>query len=341
MSDIERANGHRVSGVLPELGSGPLPQTRPDPKDYGFDLNRALDAVRPIRSAVPADGYTAATLGTEREGNAVLIDDDGLLLTIGYLIVEATDVIVSDAKGMPVPAQVVGYDHETGFGLIRAARSLDIPPLQFSSDLDALKMGDEIVIAAQGGQEQAMRGRVAARREFAGSWEYMLEKAIFTVPLHPHWSGAALIDPKTGHLLGIGSLFVQEAMGDHEQSPGNMFVPIDILTPILDDMMTLGRPSRKPRPWLGMHTAETMGHLLVAGVHARGPAENAGVEPGDIIQRINDQQVDGLPDMYRKLWSAGESGAEITLMVIRGMEALEIVVRSGDRHRYLKLPQSH
>jgi S1-C subfamily serine protease len=341
MSDIERANGHRVSGVLPSLGSGPLPATRPHPKDYSFDLSAVLDAVRPIRSAVPADGHTAATLGTEREGNAVLIDSDGLLLTIGYLIVEATDVIVSDRKGMPVPAQVVGYDHETGFGLVRAARSLDIEPLTISQDVASLETGDEIVIAAQGGLDQAMRGRVAARREFAGSWEYLLEAAIFTVPLHPHWSGAALIDPKTGHLFGTGSLFVQEALGGDEQAPGNMFVPIDLLTPILDDLIALGRPARKPRPWLGMHTTEAMGHLLVAGVHSGGPAENAGVEPGDIIQRVDGQQVRGLSDLYRKMWSAGESGTEIRLAVVRGMEALEIVVRSGDRHRYLKLPQRH
>jgi serine protease Do len=341
MSDIERANGHRVSGVLPSLRSAPLPGPRPDPKDYGFDLAAVLDAVRPIRSAVPSDGHTAATLGTEREGNAVLIDSDGLLLTIGYLIVEATDVIVNDGRGMPVPAQVVGYDHETGFGLVRAAQPLGMAPIELSNDVSSLKADSEVLVVAQGDTEQTRKGRVAARREFAGSWEYMLDSAIFTVPLHPHWSGAALVDPRTGKLLGTGSLFVQEALGEGEHSPGNMFVPIDLLIPILDDLSTLGRPARRPRPWLGMHTTEAMGHLLVAGVHADGPAERAGIEPGDIIQRIDGVQVSGLADMYRRLWSAGEAGSEIRLTIVRGMEGLDIVVRSGDRHSYLKLPLQH
>ena len=343
MSDIERANGHRVSGVLPSLRNAPLPGPRPDPKDYGFDLAAVLDAVRPIRAAVPADGHTAATLGTEREGNAVLIGPDGLLLTIGYLIVEATDVVVSDRKGMPVPAQVIGYDHETGFGLVRAAQPLGMQPLALAeaADVSALRADGDVLIVAQGGVEQAMTGRVASRREFAGSWEYLLDSAIFTVPLHPHWSGAALVDPKTGRLLGTGSLFVQEALGAGEQSPGNMFVPIDLLTPILDDLTELGRPARKPRPWLGMHTTETMGHLLVAGVHSGGPAESAGIEPGDIVQRVSGERLNGLADMYRKLWAAGEAGSELRLTIVRGMEEVDIAVRSGDRHRYLKLPQRH
>lgn len=342
MDGVKRANGHRVNGVIPLVGRPPLPGPHPTAADVGFDLDAVLSAVRPLRAMVPADAFTAATLGTEREGNAVLIDSDGLLLTIGYLIVEATQVMIGDEGGRAVAAHVVGYDHETGFGLIRAERPITAArPITLADDASALVAETPVVIAAHGGTDQAVIGSIAARRVFAGSWEYLLDSAIFTVPLHPHWSGAALIGKDDGKLYGTGSLFVQEAGESGSAVPGNMFVPIDLLKPIYEDLRTLGRPSKKPRPWLGMHTTEALGHLLIAGVHDGGPADRAGVKPGDIVLRVDGSPVRSLADMYRRVWSSGSAGVEIRFDLVRGSDTVAIVVQSGDRHRFLRQPQQH
>lgn len=341
MDGVKRANGHRVNGAIPLVGRPPLPGPHPAQDEVGFDLDTVLAAVRPLRASVPADGFTAQTLGTEREGNAVLIDSDGLMLTIGYLIVEATQVMVGDEGGRAMAAHVVGYDHETGFGLIRAERRLAAKPIQRARDASSLAQDTPVVIAAHGGASQAMIGRVASRRVFAGSWEYLLDSAIFTVPLHPHWSGAALIGKDDGLLYGVGSLFVQEPGTSGTATPGNMFVPIDLLGPIFDDLRTLGRPSRGPRPWLGMHTTEALGHLLIAGVHDGGPADRAGVKAGDIVLRVEGASVRTLAEMYRRMWSAGGAGVEIRLDLVRGSEVVAIVVQSSDRHRFLRQPQRH
>lgn len=341
MTGVKKANGHRVNGAIPLVGRPPLPGPHPTPGDVGFDLEAILAAVRPLRATVPDESFTAATLGTEREGNAVLIDRDGLMLTIGYLIVEASHVMVGDEGGKSIPAHPVGYDHETGFGLIRTERPLAARPLALARDASALVQDTPVVIAAQGGVGQAMIGRVASRRLFAGSWEYMLDSAIFTVPLHPHWSGAALIGKDDGFLYGIGSLFVQESAGAGSSAPGNMFVPIDLLEPIFEDLRTLGRPAKKPRPWLGMHTTEALGHLLIAGVHDGGPADRAGVRPGDILLRVEGGTVRSLADFYRRLWAAGAAGVEVRLELVRGSETVAVIVRSSDRHRFLRQPQRH
>lgn len=341
MSGIEHSNGHRADGLISMLQPTQLRGPQPKPEEYPFDLRTVLSAVRPLRSAVPPDAYSANTLGIEREGNAILIDEDGLLLTIGYLIVEATDVVVSDDAGHPVPAQVVGYDHETGFGLLRAVSSLGLPPVEMASSAATLREGDRAVVASQGGLEQALAARVAARREFAGSWEYLLDEAIFTMPLHPNWSGAALLGAEDGQLLGVGSLFVQEANEGRTPVPGNMFVPIDLLTPILDDLITLGHRRAPPRPWLGMHTTEALGHLLVASVHDNGPAERAGIEPGDLIHSVEGDEIDTLGDLYRRVWSVGQSGARIRISIQRDAEIMEVVVHSGNRRDHLKLPRRH
>ncbi len=340
MTGVKRANGHKIDGILP-IAQPPMPGPHPTEDDVGFDLESALAAVRPLRSSVPQDAHSATTLGTEREGSAVLIDRSGLLLTIGYLIVEATDVQIGGPDGRPVAAQATGYDHETGFGLVRTVEPLDLEPLPIATSLDRIVQDSPVVAAAHGGPSQALLAHVAERREFAGSWEYLLSSAIFTYPLHPHWSGGALIDRTEGTLVGIGSLFVQGVGGSGGESQGNMFVPIDLLAPIYDDLVRLGRSSKPPRPWLGMHTTEALGHLVIAGVFDNGPADTAGIRPGDLIDRVEDEEVKTLPEMYRRMWSVGEAGVDVKLSVIRGSRVLDVFVRSSDRRNFYRTPQRH
>ena len=339
MSDLERANGHRPTGLLnlfhPSLRSAP----RPDRDRLSFDLDDALDSVVRMHAEVPEDAFTAHALGDEREGSGVVIDDDGLVLTIGYLIVEATDVTLTLPGGRATAAEVAAYDHETGFGMVRALDTTEMRPIALG-DASKAEIGDDVVIASHGGIEQAVAGQVVDRREFAGSWEYLLDETFFTAPLHPYWGGSALIDGN-GELIGTGSLYIENILGDDESLPGNMFVPIDLLRPIYDDMVTRGRARRDPRPWLGLYAVELDGRLFVSGVAPDGPADAAGITQADVILSMEGQPVNTLPEMYRQLWTSGAAGVELRVTLLRDDDVLNVKVYSGDRYEFLRLPHRH
>lgn len=300
---------------------------------------KVLSGVVRLSAEIPAEARTARALGTRREGNGVVIDDDGLVLTIGYLILEAMSVTVHDASGAPVQAEIVAYDHRSGFGLVRAKRSLGVLPIRFGESR-ALRERAPVLVVAHGGLQAALPAYVASRREFAGYWEYLLDDAIFTVPPHPHWSGAALLGAD-GKLLGIGSLIVEDALRGEMTLPGNMFVPIDLLKPILADLLSEGRRAGPRQPWLGMFSANVPGGALVTSVAPDSPAQQAGIVPGDVVVGVAGEAIDGLAELYRKVWDSGGAGVEIPLTVRRGSRALDVVVTSGDRADYLRLDSSY
>ena len=311
---------------------------QPNPRDFEFDLEQALAAVVSLQTRIPDDALTASVLGTERSGHGVVIDDGGLVVTIGYLVTEAETVWVVANNGQAVPGYVVGYDQETGFGLVRALQKLDVTPLPIGSS-DALGLGDKVIIAGHGGAENAVLARIIARQEFAGYWEYLLDEAIFTAPPHRNWGGAALI-ANDGTLRGIGSLLVQESSA--EDAPGgNMIVPIDLLGPIIDDLQKYGRTQRPPRPWLGMMTTEVKGALIVVGVVEGGPAEQADVHVGDLVLDVAGDSVSTIATMFRRIWGLGEAGVEVPLKILRNGQTMDLKVHSVDRYSYLKAPHLH
>lgn len=334
MAEIGRANGHRFPGPLPFGPAGVPPARRPDPKALAYDLDAALAAVFTLRSTIPEDAFTADLLGTEREGNGILIDGDGLVLTIGYLIAEAEGVTLTDDAGRDIPARGIAYDQESGFGLLRALERPAAAPLPRGT-VGSLAVGDAVVLAAGGGAKQALLARIAAKREFAGYWEYLLDEAVFTTPPHPHWSGAALLDDR-GRLCGVGSLFVQDAGEGAEAAPGNMIVPIDLLEPILTDLVATGRSGTPPRPWLGMFTSELDGGLIVAGLVRGGPAHRGGVRVGDALLALEGHPVGRLADFYRRVWSCGGPGVAVQLQLAREGRLVTATVRTGDRYARLK-----
>jgi S1-C subfamily serine protease len=311
---------------------------QPNPDEFGFDLDAALDSVVLLRAEIPEDAFTAQILGTERAGNGVVIRNDGLLLTIGYLITEASSVWITTNRGAVLPGHALAYDQATGFGLVQPLGKLDLPPLPRGS-AEPCKVGDDVVVAGHGGRAHALSAQIIAKREFAGYWEYVLDQAVFTAPAHPQWGGAALIG-RDGRLLAIGSLLVQEQIGK-DTIQGNMMVPIDLLEPILDDMTTLGQARRAPRPWLGMYTSEIEGRLVVAGLAPGAPAERAAVRVGDQVVEIAGEPVTGLADMLRKVWRLGSAGTEVPLAVTRKGEIVRLQVRSADRQDYFKKPHLH
>jgi S1-C subfamily serine protease len=312
-------------------------EIEPQPAEYGYDLNRALTSVVGISSTVPETAFSAETLGTERSGNGVVIREDGVVLTIGYLINEADQIWLTTHDGRLVPGHAIGFDAESGFGLVQALGRLDLPALPLGKAGD-IPVGTRVVAAGAGGVEHSVAAYVAAKQEFAGYWEYLLEEAIFTVPAHPFWGGTALIGPK-GRLVGIGSLQLQQAREDGSTAPLNMYVPVDLLKPVLDDMLALGKPNRPPRPWLGVYAAENDDQILIAGTAGRGPAARADLRRGDIVLAVGGMKVESLADFFRAIWAQGSAGVNVPITVKRDGRTLEIVVTSTDRRRQVK-PQT-
>lgn len=305
--------------------------TNPDTAGYQH-LVDASRAVVGVKVKALANARSNATLGPERTGSGVLFGPQNLVLTIGYLILEADSVEISTSRGRTVPAIVAAYDHATGFGLLRPLAPLDVKPIELGSSgkVDAL---DRLLVASGASEDALSVATVVARREFAGYWEYLIDNAIFTSPPRTDFGGAALIN-KDGRLVGIGSLFVMDAATRGERSPGNMFVPIDLLKPILAEMIATGRHKGSSRPWLGLNCVEDEGRLRVIRVSADGPASLAGIASGDLILEVGGSNATSLDDFYRRLWGAGKPGVEVTLKVLHGSEVRDVRIRSIDRHEY-------
>ena len=303
-----------------------------------FDNQAISRSIVKLRAVVPEDAFTAGILGSERVGNGVVIDSGGLILTIGYLITEATDVWLTVNDGRELVGHALAYDHVTGFGLVLPLGKPDIAPVPLGSSA-ALQAGDKAYVVSCPEFAKQQPVQVVARRDFAGAWEYLLEGAIFTAPAHPHWSGAALIDER-GLLVGLGSLLVRETIAG-EDTNANMFVPIDLLKPILDDLTTRGRAKRQSRPWLGVYAVEVTGRVYVTGVADGGPAQIADIREVDLISQVGDKEVTSLSDFYRRLWSLGPAGIGVPLTTVRGGTTLKLTLRSVDRTDLLKRPQAH
>jgi S1-C subfamily serine protease len=300
-----------------------------------FDLARALGSVVGLRAVVPADAFTASILGVERVGSGVVIRESGLVLTIGYLITEAESVWLTTTDNRVIPAHPMFYDQETGFGLVQSLGPLDLPALEFGRSSEA-NVSDRAVIASGG--QQSTPTRIAAKQEFAGYWEYLLDEALFVSPAHSAWSGAGLID-RNGRLLGIGSLILQQQSEQGRRGDLNMVVPIDLLPPILNDFLAHGRINKQPRPWLGLYAVEAGGAVVVADVAPNGPAASSGLRQGDIVAAVRDSSIDRLAGFYRQLWASGQAGVEIPIEVVRDKRSMWLRVKSADRNDYLKKPR--
>jgi S1-C subfamily serine protease len=323
---------------MPSLLEWKVPAAaQPRAEDFGYDLERALSAVVGIHSLIAADAFTADTLGTERAGNGVLIDD-GLVLTVGYLITEAETVWLHYGDGRVAPGHALGFDQETGFGLVQALERLDLPSLPLGSSSE-LEVGERVVVGGASGRTRSLAGRIAAKQEFAGYWEYVLDQAIFTYPAHPNWGGTGLISSK-GELAGIGSLQVERQREGRDEHL-NMIVPIDLLKPILDDLRKFGRVNKPARPWLGLYSTEIEDKIVIVGIAPKGPAARAELKTGDVVVAVQGERVSSLAAFYRKVWSLGAAGVAVPLTLYREGVTFDVSVNSSDRAKFLKSPRVH
>ncbi|HVI65842.1 MAG TPA: S1C family serine protease [Bradyrhizobium sp.] len=313
------------------------PAFQPRPADYAFDLDRVLSSIVGLHSIIPGDAFTAETLGTERAGNGVVIDD-GLVLTIGYLITEAEAVWLHLGDGRVMEGHALGFDSVTGFGLVQSLGRMNIEPLSIGSSA-ATEIGDRVVVGGAGGRTRSVASQIAAKQEFAGYWEYLLDEAIFTYPAHPNWGGTGLIS-KSGDLIGIGSLQLERERGGRAEHV-NMIVPIDLLKPILDDLRKFGKVNRPARPWLGMYSTEIDNRVVVIGIAGNGPAARAELKAGDVILAVDGEKVTSQSAFYRKLWTLGAAGVDVPLTVHHEGVTFDVVLASTDRAKLLKAPRLH
>lgn len=293
-----------------------------------------LESIVGLKADIRSDARTRPTLGREREGTAIVIDDTGLVLTIGFLILEAESVDVETRTGQLLPATILAYHSETGLGLLRVNGKMDAVAANIGNSA-SLGAGDRLVVGAFGGKEAVQQVIITERRTFTGSWEYLLEKAIFTAPGHPQVAGAGLFD-SAGDLVGIGYLTVAQQFGGGRVMPGNMFVPIEALTPVFADLIATGRSAGPPRPWLGLYLDEDRGRLFVERTAGGGPADEAGIRDNDLILGINGEPTSTREEFYRALWSSGAAGQAVTVHVLHGMEVRQVTMDSIDRYEWFK-----
>src|SRR6201996_4460853 len=312
-------------------------QLQPRREDFPFDLEWTLSSTVALRAIVPPDAFTAQILGTLRVGHGAVIGPD-LVLTIGYLVTEAEQVWLQTAAGKVVAGHVLGVDFATGFGLIKALEPLDVPALQIGDSREVMS-GDKVIAAGGGRVSCSVASRLVARQEFAGYWEYLLDEALFTAPAHPMWSGAALIGP-TGKLVGIGSLQMQQELPGGKVTPLNMMVPIELLKPILNDLMA-GASNLPARPWLGVLSEEISGRVVIVGATKGGPADRADLGEGDIVLAVAGEEVSTLAEFYNAVWSLGPPGVTVPLTLAREGDVFEVEVKSKDRTSFYKKPRMH
>lgn len=328
-----------ILGALPAMAqraTDQAPQSIPQPGARPSDaaIARMAQSVVKLQAFVPPEARSASRLGTKREGSGVVIDGNGLIVTVGYLISDAMAIEVTDHAGKSHHASVVSYDQESGFGLVRLNDKAGLPAMELG-DSAALAERQPVIVAAAGGTDSMQPALVVSRREYAASWEYLLDRAIFTSPPSPQFGGAALVGGD-GKLLGIGSLTLPSVL-PNQALPGNVFVPIDLLRPLLADIAATGKPRTDKRPWLGMNADEIQGGMLVVGNVSRGgPASKAGIRRGDVVIGLDSRRVSGLGDFYRRVWALGGPGVEVPLEVMQKDGFRKLTIKSDGRSQSVR-----
>ena len=300
------------------------------------DILNIYKSVVKIDSIIPPEARTAQSLGTVRGGNGVVIDDKHIL-TIGYIVVEAETITITLPDGKKFPGELIGYDHTTGFGILRTIIHSNLTPLKIG-DSDQLTKEDFLYVLPYLTEGRPSAVKMVSRRSFAGWWEYFLDKPIYTYPANSSFAGSALIN-EYGEVLGIGSLYVGDAAATGISSPGNMFVPINDLKPILDDLIQNGRRTKDIKPYMGLTSSDNTGQVKITRVNDNGPAAKAGFNVNDTILAVNNEKINSIEDFYKVVWSFGGPGTKLQFDIERNQEKLNIELTTMDRNDFFVKPK--
>jgi len=300
------------------------------------DILNVYKSVVKIDSIIPPDARTAQSLGTVRGGNGVVIDDKHIL-TIGYIVVEAETITITLPDGKKFPGELIGYDHTTGFGILRTIIQSNLTPLKLGNS-DQLTKEDFLYVLPYLTEGRPSAVKMVSRRSFAGWWEYFLDKPIYTYPANSSFAGSALIN-EYGEVLGIGSLYVGDAAATGISSPGNMFVPINDLKPILDDLIENGRRTKDIKPYMGLTSSDNTGQVKITRVNDNGPAAKAGFSVNDTILAVNNEKINNIEDFYKVVWSFGGPGTKLQFDIERNQEKLNIELTTMDRNDFFVKPK--
>ncbi|WP_428080339.1 S1C family serine protease [Candidatus Pelagibacter sp.] len=300
------------------------------------DILNIYKSVVKIDSIIPPEARTAQSLGTVRGGNGVVIDNKHIL-TIGYIVVEAETITITLPDGKKFPGELIGYDHTTGFGILRTIIQSNLTPLKIG-DSDQLTKEDFLYVLPYLTEGRPSAVKMVSRRSFAGWWEYFLDKPIYTYPANSSFAGSALIN-EYGEVLGIGSLYVGDAAATGISSPGNMFVPINDLKPILDDLIENGRRTKDIKPYMGLTSSDNTGQVKITRVNDNGPAAKAGFSVNDTILAVNNEKINNIEDFYKVVWSFGGPGTKLQFDIERNQEKLNIELTTMDRNDFFVKPK--
>lgn len=297
--------------------------------DYLKFLEYVVPATVSIRSVTPQRHPSARLLGTERMGSGAIIDAEGHILTVGYVVMGARTIEVTLPDQQQFPATLVCQDFESGIAILQTpARDLPTVPLGHSS---SLKEGDKVIIVAATDQTQRMAspGFISALRPFEAYWEYMLDQAILTTAMNPGFGGGPLLD-SLGQMIGVLSLNLNST------KEMTLAIPIDLFHRVKEGVFTFGSiTDRRPRPWVGMYSEPVEGGVAVIGLIPNGPASRAGMEVKDVILEVNNAEATGRRELYELMWR-NRAGDELTFTVQRGEEVLDIRVTSMDRAEFYR-----
>jgi S1-C subfamily serine protease len=323
------------------VSAGAVSASEPESTDHQAlieAMTKAHAAVVGVQVTATEGARSAETLGHRRAGSGVVIGADGLILTIGYLMLEADTIQIVTQDNRNFPARAVAYDLDTGFGLIKPLLPLrDVSPVALGSHQE-LSAGEPLMAASGGQDGEVGMTRLVSKRPFSGYWEYHIETALFTIPPIGNHSGASLFN-RRGELLGIGSLLVADALGESPRLPGNMFVPVDLLKPILAEMERTGSSAKSRRPWLGVTSSEQGGRVQVVRVTKGSPAEAGGVQSGDVILEVDGVGVATLEEFYKRIWAHPNPDDEMKITVLQGADTRVLTLKGVDRLSVLAKPK--
>ncbi len=292
-------------------------------------IHSALPSSVDLRVEIPERHPSSRTLGSERMGSGTLVDPQGYIITVNYVVMGARTITVTLMGEKQYAGELIAQDFESGLALIKIPAQ-DLPYLRPAPG-DEVQTGQATFIVASTGNtgRRVSGGYVTSLEAYDAQWEFLLEKSIRTTAFNPGFGGGALVDFQ-GRLMGV------VAFNLNEMAKFSLAIPIEYYFQYEQELKQHGMVRSRPqRSWLGFYPQLFAGHLVVASVVQGGPAEQNGMKEGDIILRVEDQKIQSRTELYREIWKK-QPGEKISFRLLRDEESINLAVVSGNRSEFYK-----